>query len=294
MKLNSIERALMNNPVRAAHQHHREAAWFHRLAWRCAHRPACPGSGLRAGVGSQVILDRLGAARVTAFDLDELMVDLARTRLRGRPVTLSVGDVCDIAQPAGSIDTVVDFGIIHHVPNWRDALAEIARVLRPDGALLFEEVPRHVLDTWAFRTFTVHPRENRFEAAEFAAELARHGQHDAARIEHHLGGTLFVGAARKRIWPTSTPNRGPRSRGSPIGVCCTASLTVTTSSSRRIMSAGPGCPAWSRLPQVSRHRFTGRIRSSSWASARPACWEPYLVHWRLRLSRFRVSIGRSH
>jgi hypothetical protein len=32
MKLNSIERAFVNNPVRAAHQHHREAAWFKRLA----------------------------------------------------------------------------------------------------------------------------------------------------------------------------------------------------------------------------------------------------------------------
>ncbi|MDP7724819.1 methyltransferase type 11, partial [Mycobacterium sp. TY814] len=32
MKLNTIERAAMNNPIRAAHQHHREAAWFRRLA----------------------------------------------------------------------------------------------------------------------------------------------------------------------------------------------------------------------------------------------------------------------
>ncbi|RZS37514.1 hypothetical protein EV193_10569 [Herbihabitans rhizosphaerae] len=28
MKLNSVERAFVNNPVRAAHQHHREAGWF--------------------------------------------------------------------------------------------------------------------------------------------------------------------------------------------------------------------------------------------------------------------------
>lgn len=198
MKLNSIERALMNNPVRAAHQHHREAAWFHRLGGGALTGQHVLEVGCGRGVGSQVILDRLGAARVTAFDLDESMVELARTRLHGRPVTLSVGDVCDIAQPDGSMDTVVDFGIIHHVPNWQDALAEVARVLRPDGVLLFEEVPRHILDTWAFRTLTVHPRENRFEAAEFAAELARHGLHGTARIEHHLGGMLFVGAARRR------------------------------------------------------------------------------------------------
>lgn len=54
-----------------------------------------------------------------------------------------------------------------------------------------------MLDTWAFRTFTVHPRENRFESDEFAAELARHGLHGTARIEHHLRGLLFIGAARK-------------------------------------------------------------------------------------------------
>ena len=38
-----------------------------------------------------------------------------------------------------------------------------------------------MLDTWVFRTFTVHPRENRFEAEEFAAELAHHGLHGTGR-----------------------------------------------------------------------------------------------------------------
>jgi hypothetical protein len=54
-----------------------------------------------------------------------------------------------------------------------------------------------MLDTWAFRTFTLHPRENRFEAQEFAAELARHGLHGTPTIEQRFGGALFVGAARK-------------------------------------------------------------------------------------------------
>jgi ubiquinone/menaquinone biosynthesis C-methylase UbiE len=187
----------MNNPVRAAHQHHREAAWIRRLAAGALTGQHVLEVGCGRGVGAEVILDRLGAAAVTAFDLDESMVELARRRLHGRPVSLSVGDVCAIEQPSGSIDTVVDFGIIHHVPRWQQSIEEMARVLRPGGLVLFEEVPRHVLDTWAFRTFTVHPRENRFEAAEFAAELARHGLHGTGRIERHLSGMVFVGAARK-------------------------------------------------------------------------------------------------
>jgi ubiquinone/menaquinone biosynthesis C-methylase UbiE len=197
MKLNAIERAAMNNPMRAAHQHHREATWFRRLAGGALSGQHVLEVGCGRGVGAEVILDRLGAAKVTAFDLDESMVELARKRLHARPVSLSVGDVCAIAEPTGSVDTVVDFGIIHHVPDWQLSLAEIARVLRPGGLLLFEEIPRHVLDTWAFRTLTVHPRENRFEAPDFAAELARHGLHGTGRIEDHYGGTVFVGAARK-------------------------------------------------------------------------------------------------
>jgi hypothetical protein len=54
-----------------------------------------------------------------------------------------------------------------------------------------------VLDTWLFRNFTVHARENRFEAPEFAAELVRRGFHGTGRVEQHLGGMAFVGAARK-------------------------------------------------------------------------------------------------
>jgi 2-polyprenyl-3-methyl-5-hydroxy-6-metoxy-1,4-benzoquinol methylase len=197
MKLNSIERAAMNNPVRAAHQHHREAAWFRRLAGGALSGKHVLEIGCGQGVGSEVILDRLGAERVTAFDLDDSMVELARRRLHARPVSLSVGDVCAIDQPSGAIDTVVDFGIIHHVPDWQQSIAEIARVLRPGGLLLFEELPRHVLEIWAFRTLTKHPRENRFEADEFAAELARHGLHGTGTIERRLGGMVFVGAARK-------------------------------------------------------------------------------------------------
>lgn len=197
MKLNAIERAAMNNPLRAAHQHTREAAWFRRLAGGDLRGQHVLEVGCGRGVGSQVILDRLGAERVTAFDLDESMVESARRRLRGRPVSLSVGDVCGIAAPSGSIDTVVDFGIIHHVPDWQQALAEIARVLRPGGLLLFEEIPRHTLESLVFRTLTVHPRENRFEAEEFAAELSRHGLHGSGSLERRLGGMLFVGAARK-------------------------------------------------------------------------------------------------
>lgn len=198
MKLNTLERLAMNNPVRAAHQHHREAAWFAELSHGELKGADVLEVGCGRGVGVEVLLDRLGARQVTAFDIDPAMVERAERRLRARlgdAVRLSSGDATEIAHPASSFDAVVDFGIIHHVQDWQRAVAEIARVLRPGGRLLFEEVPRHVLDSWALRTFTEHPRTNRFEASEFAEELARHGLHSSGQPRSRLGGMLFTGAA---------------------------------------------------------------------------------------------------
>ena len=40
----------------------------------------------------------------------------------------------------------------------------------------------------------MRPHENRFEADELAAELARHGLHGTGRVKRHLSGMVFVGA----------------------------------------------------------------------------------------------------
>jgi ubiquinone/menaquinone biosynthesis C-methylase UbiE len=136
MKLNSIERAFVNNPVRAAHQHRREAAWFRRLAGGALSGQHVLEIGCGRGVGAEVILDRLGAERVTAFDLDNSMVELARRRLHGRPVSLSVGDVCSIEQPSGAIDTVVDFGIMNIIdehPRPQKGTGTLWRIVRAEG-----------------------------------------------------------------------------------------------------------------------------------------------------------------
>jgi len=77
VKLNTVERLAMNNPVRAAHQHHREAAWFAELSHGDLRDADVLEVGCGRGVGVEVLLDRLGARHVTAFDLDPAMVERA-------------------------------------------------------------------------------------------------------------------------------------------------------------------------------------------------------------------------
>ena len=176
MKLNTIEFHLMNNPLRAWCQHRLEARQLLQLGG------AAPGAaalevGCGRGVGTEIILDRFQADRVLALDLDPRMVELARPRLVrfGERVCLKVGDAEAIQADDKSFDAVFDFGIIHHVPDWRRALSELHRVLRPGGRAYIEEVYPPVISGRIARWLLEHPKHDRFHHAELLAGLERAG-----------------------------------------------------------------------------------------------------------------------
>ena len=174
--MNRAETMLMNNPARARLQRSYEVPLLRRLGAQVAGADVIE-IGCGRGVGTELVLERMGAAHVSALDLDPAMIDRARRRLTrfGGSVEVRVGDACHVPFADASVDAVVDFGVIHHVPAWREAVAEAARVLRPGGQLIFEEVTRHALDRWSYRTFLEHPEHDRFTAEEFVSQLVRHG-----------------------------------------------------------------------------------------------------------------------
>ncbi len=200
MKLNRVEKALMNNPVRALVQWRYEAPLLERLGGRT--------EGLRVlevgcgrGVGTEILLRRFGAAHVTAFDLDPDMVRQARRRLAAYPaarLALYVADSTHIPAPDEAFDAVFDFGIVHHVPDWLTALAEVRRVLRPGGRFFFEEVTSHALDRWSYRTLFDHPRENRFSRQELVDELERLGIAVGERVVERFFGDFAIGVGQRR------------------------------------------------------------------------------------------------
>ena len=105
------------------------------------------------------------------------MVQLARRRLshHGDRVRVFVGDATSIDAEDESYDAVFDFGIIHHVPCWRDALAEIYRVLVPGGRLYAEEMLARFIHHPVWRNLLDHPMEDRFDAPTFARGLDEAG-----------------------------------------------------------------------------------------------------------------------
>ena len=196
MILNRIEYAMMNNPVRAASQRHIEARRLLRMGGAMNGGRALE-IGCGRGVGVQIILDAFGADSVDAFDLDPRMVDRARDRLAayGSSARVWVGDASAIDAADATYDAVFDFGIIHHVPDWRGVLGEVERVLKPGGRFYGEEVLRRLILHPVWRRLLDHPLHDRFDTSEFARELHVSGFRQIATEE--LWGWVAWFTARK-------------------------------------------------------------------------------------------------
>lgn len=118
----------------------------------------------------------------------------ARLERFGDRVSLWIGDATDIRADDGTYDAVFDFGIIHHIPDWRAALREVHRVLKPGGRFYADEIYEKFLTHPLVRALLDHPREDRFDHSRLARALEAAGLHvEASHDEGHFG--FFV--ARK-------------------------------------------------------------------------------------------------
>ncbi len=98
-----------------------------------------------------------------------------------------VGDADRIEAEDVTYDAAFDFAIIHHVPAWRSAVREVARVLKPGGRFYAEEVLARFIHHPVWRAVLEHPMADRFDRAAFADALG------AAGLEV-LGSNEFLGS----------------------------------------------------------------------------------------------------
>jgi ubiquinone/menaquinone biosynthesis C-methylase UbiE len=134
--------------------------------------------GCGSGVSTRLLAERLQPRRLVAIDTDPSMIELARRRVRrpppGSAVDLTLADATRMPFPDGEFDAVFEVGVIHHVPQWRAALREIGRVLRPGGVFFFVEVSRGRL-TRGLYFFVPHDKESMFSPDELVQALAEAG-----------------------------------------------------------------------------------------------------------------------
>jgi ubiquinone/menaquinone biosynthesis C-methylase UbiE len=176
MKLNWAERLVVNSLPRLLEQR-LEIRW---MAKKLSLKPdsVVLEVGCGRGAGAALILREFKPAVVHAMDLDLEMIRMAKRYLdpgQRKKIPLYVGDTIHLPHRDASLDAVFDFGVLHHIPDWRKALNEIARVLKPGGVFALEELYPHLYQNFLTRHILLHPQGDRFTSQGFKMALKETG-----------------------------------------------------------------------------------------------------------------------
>jgi ubiquinone/menaquinone biosynthesis C-methylase UbiE len=78
---------------------------------------------------------------VTGIDVDPKQIQIAREISRDvRNIRFVEADATNIPFPDNDFDIVLSFGTTHHIPDWSRALAEMRRVLKPEGYFIYYDL----------------------------------------------------------------------------------------------------------------------------------------------------------
>jgi len=130
----------------------------------------------------------------------ELRFDIARYRVEGNTLLpaeesekfrLMVGDFNDLPLDDGMVDTAILHQVLHYAPAPDRVVAEVARVLAPDGVLMIVDFAPHDLEE--LRTRAAHARLG-FSDDQIMAWFAQNGV-ELTAVEALSGSALTV-----KIW----------------------------------------------------------------------------------------------
>jgi ubiquinone/menaquinone biosynthesis C-methylase UbiE len=117
-------------------RHHGYHRLIDRLELELVERYGSGRDVLEAGCGTGLLLREAAGFARSAVGVDLSRGMLQRARERGLRVVQ--GSLTDLPVPAGSVDLAYSMKVLPHVPPIREAVAELARVVRPGGHLLLE------------------------------------------------------------------------------------------------------------------------------------------------------------
>ncbi len=190
------EKLAVNTPIRDWFMRGEMVA-FRRLADLPA-GAAVLDMGCGRGTSARLILEIFRPARLVAFDFDAALIEQARRRLAPLlrdGVEVRVADATRLSFGDGEFDAAFEVAMLHHIPDWRAALREIARVLKPGGVLYFAEPSWGRLHRGLY-CLMGHPKDTGFSADELRRALTEAGLETDGAFRRTLLWDL-VGLARR-------------------------------------------------------------------------------------------------
>jgi ubiquinone/menaquinone biosynthesis C-methylase UbiE len=112
--------------------------------------------GCGSGAAALLVADTFGV-RVVGVDVDPEQIALARNRSGDRADALFMtADATSLPFADGGFDVVATNKTTHHVPQWSSALAEMRRVLKPHGYLVYADLKAPSWLAWVLRPLAGH------------------------------------------------------------------------------------------------------------------------------------------
>jgi ubiquinone/menaquinone biosynthesis C-methylase UbiE len=176
MELSSKEFKAMNNPVKELIEKYHDFRIYKRLLARNGldlDGKVILDAGCGSGYNLKLIQKAWQPKELHAFDYMPEQIELAKKRRL--PANIFVGDITAIDLPSDKFDMVFVIGVFHHVPEWRKALKEVNRVLKPGGVLFTMELHKRFLDLIDRLAGFGHPVDSRFDWSEFIDALNQAG-----------------------------------------------------------------------------------------------------------------------
>ncbi len=172
MELNKIEFMAMNNPIRRLSQKYIEFKRFEKYISKhniTLLNSSILDAGCGSGYSSKLISKRFCPKELIAFDYMPEQIEIAKKK--NPYAEYYVDDITEINQPNERFNAVFVFEILHHVPNWKQAIDELYRVIKKGGYLFICEVNEDgVLFVDKYLKFH-HPKEARFSWQQFSKAL---------------------------------------------------------------------------------------------------------------------------
>lgn len=146
MKMSSFEKRLVDRPAHSRNVAENAVRLLHAVPHQAGESYLDIGCGNGAAALQVARSSRL---EVTGADVDPGQIRASREAARafgGQPaVRFEVADATRLPFDDETLDIVASFKTMHHVPEWQQALGEMARTLNPGGRLIVADL---VLPDW--------------------------------------------------------------------------------------------------------------------------------------------------
>jgi len=177
MILNKLEFFLMNNPLRAFIQEGYELPILRKMV-SIQNPESVLEIGCGNGTGTRLINKYFHPEKITAIDLDEKMIHIAQKTNRSGNISFMKMDASKLNFPDNTFDAIFNFGIIHHIPNWKACLQELKRVLKKDGEIILEDLSIETFSGFPgilYRSLLAHPYKHMYSVDDFTGTIERIG-----------------------------------------------------------------------------------------------------------------------